>query len=497
MAKGQFTVAQMEHLNSYLPDYIAKLDAGVRGIELTRWKQATATKALASTEFEQLDLSKNSRTQWFRAHTETPSASEIIKANPLLKFSSTLSGRQLFAREMRPEIVAAAKQQVADKGTTEAGAYQIALKKMWDALNKDDKLDWEEKAEEECGDVALNQEEFGTNIHQALRGLCQGGIVGDAEMILFYAFREPQTGDLLAGTQRNFGGDELQQTYGVPWSIFADSVIPRPHIHDAHSYDSVLIATNANGTVIFPSLDLEKNPIPLPNLRQLLREYFEKCWIHRDASGSESLPVPWTMIRADPSKFYDIQKFVFPIPLQNPESLTSLQTLVLGEFLSGSEPFHFNAVGLTFSSPGSPPTAPSPLCSASNTTSAGPHEELPVSSKSPPLHVTIPTPPAEPPVERHTFTPVAPSPPKNNRKDEEVNEETAAKEDSGRKKRRGAAVEYAETHIKGKGVDGTTSGSDAPRRSSRGTKCIPAGASTSKSKPKTISTKNGPKPKYK
>lgn len=90
-----------------------------------------------------------------KAHTETPSASEIIKANPLLKFSSTLSGRQLFAREMRPEIVAAAKQQVADKGTTEAGAYQTTLKKMWDALNKDDKLDWEEKAEEECGDVAL------------------------------------------------------------------------------------------------------------------------------------------------------------------------------------------------------------------------------------------------------------------------------------------------------------------------------------------------------
>ncbi|KAJ7198230.1 hypothetical protein C8J57DRAFT_1262466 [Mycena rebaudengoi] len=102
---------------------------------------------------------------------------------------------------MCPEILAAAKQQVANKGTTEAGAYQTTLKKMWDALNKDDKLDWEEKAEEECGDVALNQEEFRTNIHQALRGLCQGGIVGDAEMILFYAFWEPQTGDLLAGTQ--------------------------------------------------------------------------------------------------------------------------------------------------------------------------------------------------------------------------------------------------------------------------------------------------------
>ncbi|KAJ6617783.1 hypothetical protein B0H10DRAFT_2218332 [Mycena sp. CBHHK59/15] len=136
-----------------------------------------------------------------KAHPEILSASEIIKVNPLLKFSSTLSGRQLFAREIRPAILAAAKQQVADTGTTEAGAYRTTLKKMWDALNKDNKLDWEEKAEEELGDVALNQEEFRTNIHQALSGLCQGGIVGDAEMMLFYGFWDPETGDILAGTQ--------------------------------------------------------------------------------------------------------------------------------------------------------------------------------------------------------------------------------------------------------------------------------------------------------
>ncbi|KAJ6542130.1 hypothetical protein B0H10DRAFT_2203445 [Mycena sp. CBHHK59/15] len=220
MGKGQFTAAQVEHLNSYLPDYIAKLDAGVRGIELTRWKQDTANTPLASAEFEELDLSKNSRSKWFKmivrkytnylhhiykkAHPEILSTSEIIKANPLLKFSSTLSGRQLFVREMHPAILAAAKQQVADMGTTEAGAYQTTLKKMWDALSKDDKLDWEEKAEEELGDVALNQEEFRTNIHQALSGLCQGGIVGDAEMMLFYGFRDPETGDLLAGTVIGF-----------------------------------------------------------------------------------------------------------------------------------------------------------------------------------------------------------------------------------------------------------------------------------------------------
>ncbi|KAJ6547868.1 hypothetical protein B0H10DRAFT_2243337 [Mycena sp. CBHHK59/15] len=45
-----------------------------------------------------------------KAHPETVSASDIIKANPLLKFSSVLSGRQLFARDMHDEMLAASKQ---------------------------------------------------------------------------------------------------------------------------------------------------------------------------------------------------------------------------------------------------------------------------------------------------------------------------------------------------------------------------------------------------
>ncbi|KAJ6597297.1 hypothetical protein B0H10DRAFT_2197017 [Mycena sp. CBHHK59/15] len=88
----------------------------------------------------------------------------------------------------------------------------------------------------------------------------------------------PQVMRLRQTPNGNFGGDELKQTYGVPWSIFAESVITRPHIHNTHIHDSVPITVNDDGTVIFPSLDLETNPIPLPNLRQLLREYFEKCW---------------------------------------------------------------------------------------------------------------------------------------------------------------------------------------------------------------------------
>lgn len=64
--------------------------------------------------------------------------------------------------------------------------------------------------------LSRNQNEFHTIIHQALRGLCQGGLLGDAEMLLFYAFRDPQNADLQAGTQVlvfyciNFVADETE-----------------------------------------------------------------------------------------------------------------------------------------------------------------------------------------------------------------------------------------------------------------------------------------------
>ena len=64
--KGKFNNAQDAHSNTYIDELVAKVDAGVRGIELTRWKQSAATKALASTAFEDLDESQITRAQWFQ-----------------------------------------------------------------------------------------------------------------------------------------------------------------------------------------------------------------------------------------------------------------------------------------------------------------------------------------------------------------------------------------------------------------------------------------------
>ncbi|KAJ7932320.1 hypothetical protein B0H13DRAFT_1857148 [Mycena leptocephala] len=141
-----------------------------------------------------------------KSYPEEPPASALIKNNPLLKFTSILNGRQLFARNFHDEIGAISAQRVADTGINSAAAHKIVLKDMWDALSPEEKYDWDSQAEDEASDVELAYEnrrnqEFSTRIHLALRSLCQGGLFGDAEMLLFYGFRDTKNGEFLAGTQ--------------------------------------------------------------------------------------------------------------------------------------------------------------------------------------------------------------------------------------------------------------------------------------------------------
>ncbi|KAJ7912846.1 hypothetical protein B0H13DRAFT_1874430 [Mycena leptocephala] len=378
MRKGKFTAEQDAHLNTYIPELLQKLGAGVRGVELTRWKQSVATKALGTSAFADLDVSTIPRTEWFKmivrkytnyfnnvyrkSHPEEPPTSTLIKNNPLLKFTSILNGRQLFARDFHDEIGAIAAQRVADTGINAAAAHQIALKEMWDALSAEEKSDWDSQAEDEAADVESNQKEFSTNIHLALRSLCQGGLLGDAEMVLFYGFRDTKNGDLLAGTvhghskhnKTHFGGDDLAQTYGIAWSKFAESAIPRPAVSTLTS-----VTVNEDGTVNFPSVDLDNTPVA--NIRVLLEDYLEKCWIHRILGTSSELPIPWEDICAEPGKFYDDQKFVFPTPLKNPQTMNTVETLILGEFFNSicpSEPFHFVEEIMTAVLPPTPPPPP-------------------------------------------------------------------------------------------------------------------------------------------
>ncbi|KAJ7663718.1 hypothetical protein DFH06DRAFT_1324234 [Mycena polygramma] len=379
MAKGEFSVAQKEHIESFIPEFIEEMGKGVAGIALTRWKQGKASTILDSPPFATLDLSKNSRKAWFEmivrkftnyrnqvylksAEAQDTLAVRTKKANPLLKFSSVTSGRQLFAREKEEEINAACKERLLDTGhNSPAGVYQIILKEKWDGLTGEDQSAWNARAEQEAGNISQNQQEFPNTMTLALRDLCQGNLFGDAEMVLLYGFRETDTGDLVAGTihahckanQHHFGGsnEEMQLQYGAAWSEFAENVIPRPVSLNP------TIPRNASGVPVFPSIDLDT--IQIADLRMLLSDYFDQCWAYQ-SSDLNVVSIPWEEIASDPGKYYDC---AFSTKLDHPQNLSAIQVLQLAEGLLATSdidsptPFRFLGVEKVLI-PASPPPAP-------------------------------------------------------------------------------------------------------------------------------------------
>ncbi|KAJ7814352.1 hypothetical protein B0H14DRAFT_2604222 [Mycena olivaceomarginata] len=254
--KSKFSAEQNKHIESFFPDFVKKLDNGVPSGELTLWKQNTASNILDSPLFESLDLQTMTRKEYYerivrkftnyrnqvydKAHKHEgspPKPLDLKKANPLLKFSTLTTGRQLFADETHETTILLSKQRALDTGPSNPAAlYQNILKERWDALSAEEQAAWNKRAEANAGDVEKNQAEFADVLSLSLQHLCQSNLLGDAEMVLFYAFREPNHGDLLAGTihahsqhnQLNFGGsnEEMQQSFGRNWSDFAEMVIP-------------------------------------------------------------------------------------------------------------------------------------------------------------------------------------------------------------------------------------------------------------------------------
>ncbi|KAJ7495575.1 hypothetical protein FB451DRAFT_1387597 [Mycena latifolia] len=425
MPKGQFNEAQNSHIHSFYPAYVKEMDKGVSTLALTRWKQATASGILDSPLFATLDAGiprkawfdmivrkfTNYRHQVYLKSPEVQSSMRLStakKSNALLKFSSTLTGRQLFAQENHEAITLATKQRGLDTNTKNPAAiYQTILKERWDALSGEDQSHWNARADDEVGDIARNQEEFGGVINLALRDLCQGKLLGDAEMMLFYAFREPENGDLLAGTihghsihnQQHFGGsrEDLQARYGKPWSDFAENVIPRPVILNP------AIPRNAGGQPVFPSIDL--NSITITDLRVLLCDYFEQCWANRT---STSKVIAWEDLLVNPEKHYDAAGLHFSIKLDHPQNLSTVEVLtlaadlLLSSVMESPAPFRFLNGEETVVVPATPsmvlpsPPPASPVNPTTNSSSPDVPTPPPVVTPPSPVQQTADSPPPPP-----------------------------------------------------------------------------------------------------
>ncbi|KAJ7911787.1 hypothetical protein B0H13DRAFT_1875408 [Mycena leptocephala] len=349
------------------------------------------------------------------------------RANPLLKFSSITSGRQLFAQENSDTLSAAVQQRLCDTDSkSTAGVYQNVLKERWDSLSSEEQTGWNTRAEAEAGNIIRNQHEFVETMSLALRDLCQGGLLGDSEMVLWYAFREAGNEDLMAGSihghsahnQIRFGvgQDDLHTQYEKAWWDFADNSIPRLSSGNPVRVNSC-IPRNSAGQPILPSIDL--NSISMADMCTLLGEYFDQCWgksrllhgnfssksdrdiaiAHRTIAGKVA-NIPWEDIVTSSQKYYDAQSL--SIALDHPQNLSGVQILTLAQGLLatsvGPTPFRFLEAEeevLIPSSPTAPPPSASPAPSSPSKTppslpgtppkSPSPPPEQPPKSKSPSL----------------------------------------------------------------------------------------------------------------
>ncbi|KAJ7795498.1 hypothetical protein B0H14DRAFT_3495902 [Mycena olivaceomarginata] len=336
MRQGQFTRPQRVHIESYNHAFTAVLDEGLEGKKLTDWKQKTASEILNSSHFSDLDTSEFSRKQWFDMIVRkfTNYRTQVyLKKNPDIVGSPQAPSATGPLFKFPPSLPAVNSL----RGTTNpAAVYQTVLKEMWDALSNDEKLHWDKMAEAESGDIEKNQKEFRPKMHQALTDLAQGGLIGDAELLLFYGFRKPASGELDIGiihghsvhNRINFGGSraEFQTNYGDPWGIFADAVIPRPLVTE----DSV-IPRNAFGVPVFPGIDL--NVVTPADTRVLIAEYWAHIWAHVWAPVTDYPPIPWENLGRNPSAYYDTVKFSLPLKLALPQTLNTLHTTIWAEHL--------------------------------------------------------------------------------------------------------------------------------------------------------------------
>ncbi|KAK6988775.1 hypothetical protein R3P38DRAFT_3442894, partial [Favolaschia claudopus] len=349
-----------------MPAFCAQLDAGVNGVALTKWKQETANDILASPLFAgKLDVSNNSQKAWheivvrkftnYRTQVYLKKADSTVAPSPkhrgvpLLHFSTLLTAWQLFAKENESVIHSAAEERHAAAGTGTVGsAYQTVLKEKWDTLDSDARDERQTRADKFGGDIHRSKTFFRAAMHTALATLCQGGLLGNAELLLFYGWRDfpsslsPELYSSLHGhsahDKTNFGGTdgELLRQYGLAWYKFAEDVIPGPA---KPTNVNIVLSQNPDGVPLFPSINFGAVGT---DIRYLLSEYFNAVWVK---STGLTTAIPWVEIGQTPFRYYHTVSFSFPAPLLPPNELTNVHVLLVAEYLSElssrSTPFVF------------------------------------------------------------------------------------------------------------------------------------------------------------
>ncbi|KAJ7505904.1 hypothetical protein B0H11DRAFT_2220538 [Mycena galericulata] len=230
--------------------------------------------------------------------------------NALFTVSRPATGRELFAKEQRDDIMEQSKN-LKKPGANTAGCYQAALKMAWDNEDDEVKAKYQLAAEEQAAagmNIPQNQLDFERNIGGTLQDLCNGAL-GPAEMVLLASFRNASGGIstfVVEGhsEQNDRSFSDFYPTFPVlrkSWDSFSEEVLPAA-LTDRTDWN--MIPRNSEGIPIFPSVDLDN--ITRSSLAQVTE--FD--------------------VAQTPDDFYDTTQFSFKPTLGEP--LTSLSLSQLG-----------------------------------------------------------------------------------------------------------------------------------------------------------------------
>ncbi|KAJ7755946.1 hypothetical protein B0H16DRAFT_1458467 [Mycena metata] len=367
--ESHFSAAQKNHIESFYPQLMKQHADSVAG-----WINKQVGTVLAHALFRNLPGIDTTKTWRSRVHRKLKNYYDRhAKSCNCFSFAS---GFALFELEQR---------------AAETDMHLSNYSEMWQALGEAQQQNFETRAQSHPPSVTLNQIGFAGAMHKTLTDVCRGGDVGDLEMMVFWAFREPD-GELRHGILDVHSSDEVKnmvnetsdwgENYEEPWRKFADRVVP----NNAPTVDA------PSGIPIFPDVDLQNQTAN--SLGEILTGYLTQVWPPDYSSGDGSSP-PWDRIATDPDMHYDVDRFGLPVHLKEPKLLNLAEVGPLAHYFStNSEPFVFRTKAPVPPPPKAlVPPPPNPKVAVPPPNPEAPVPPPPKAPVLPPLNPEVPPPP--------------------------------------------------------------------------------------------------------
>ncbi|KAJ7094722.1 hypothetical protein B0H15DRAFT_798863 [Mycena belliarum] len=276
--ESPFSPLQKQHIEALFPVLLQQPANGI-----TDWIQREADSLLALDPFK--TLPSDGLTRLKRKLRNYYDRHQTCQC-----FSFAPTGIVLFELERQVVIATAAAERATATKTSFSVAYAVCTQEMWQVLG------------------AAEQAEFEAKARSLPRGI--------GSCITYQSIESLPTD--ASRNQIGFTG----RMHDIP---------------DMASQSTVIIPRDPPGVPLFPDVDWENQTTA--NLSNILALYLNRLWEYFFADGSR---LPWDAIAAEPNVYYDVSRFVLPVPLREPKLLTVAEVGPLAHyFATTSDPFVF------------------------------------------------------------------------------------------------------------------------------------------------------------